>query len=128
MAEYTYLYLTIVTKVLMIVHFSRQEGISLHTQGFFQEEISCTSANGNALNRTRQQFVVHETFHAESLFYALQECQRVLPFWQIAYHANTCGHRVSFCANADRHLSWLQQHNIHQPKPLCHHVIDTIHS
>ena len=75
MAKHTYLYLAIVTEILMIMHFARQEGIRLHTQGFFQKEISRSAANGNALNRTRQQFVVHETFHTESLFYALEECQ-----------------------------------------------------
>ena len=127
MPEHAYLYLTVVAEVLMVVHLTRQESIGTSPKGFFQQEVPCPAADGDALNGTGQQFVVHQALHTESLFRPLQESQRVLALRQIAYHACTGRHSVCLCANADIHLARLQQHNVHQSQPLCHHVVDTVH-
>lgn len=127
MPKHTNLYLAVVAKVLMVMHFARKERIRLHIQRLLQQKIACTTANGHALHRTRQQFVVHQALHAKSLLHPLQENQRVLAVRQITYHTRTGLNRTRICPRTHRHMPGLQQHNIHQAQTFCHHVVDSVY-
>ena len=128
MSKHANLYLSVVTEVLMVVHLSRQESVCSSSQSLIQKEVPCSTANGDAFDGTRQQLIVHQALHAESLLHPLQESQRILSFRQIAYHARTGLNLMGTRTNADRHLPRLQKHDIHKPQSLGHHVVDAIHS
>ena len=127
-SENAYLYLSVVSEILMIVHFARQESVCPSLQSLVQKEISCSTTNGDTLDGTRQQLIVHQALNAENLLHSLQESQRVFSIRQITYNARTSLNSMHPSTIADGNLSGLQQDHIHQAKSLGHSVVDAIHS
>ena len=78
-----------VEEVIMILHFSSDEDISVGSYGIGQQESSRTSAQRHFLNKPSGLARVHYAAHLERLFHLFKEVRLRYWFWQCAYNTRT---------------------------------------
>ena len=90
MANDANLNLLLVAEILVIVHLTRDEGVSTLAHRLRQQEVASTTTDGHLTNGTLQQFVTHGTLDVELFFDKFYKRPCVHFRGQVPYYTTAC--------------------------------------
>ena len=68
-ADDTDLYLLFVAEILVVMHLTRNKGVSTCFYGVVEQEITCTTTDRHLLDRALQQLITSSALHIEGLLH-----------------------------------------------------------
>ena len=71
-------------EITVVAHFSGEENVGSGFNGFVDEKVSGTAAQGDAFDGTLRPIVVHQAFNTEYFFHLFKEVHRLAFLWQVA--------------------------------------------